>query len=84
MGERQSEPRWFRIAFGRPRVGNGVLWLMLAACWFGVAIGGGGGAWGYLLAALWAVLGGVVLAVAVRDLRRGRGAYAPAVVERQD
>lgn len=84
MGESRSEPRWFQIAFGRPRVGNGVLWLVLAGCWFGVAIGGGGGAWGYLLAALWAMLGGVVLAVAVRDLRLGRGAYAHPVAREQD
>ncbi|MDR6970771.1 hypothetical protein [Leifsonia shinshuensis] len=84
MGERQGEPRWFRVAFGKPRTWNGVVWLALAACWFAVSIVDGGQPWRYLLAALWAVLGGVVLTVAVRDRRHAGGAYAPPVVERQD
>jgi hypothetical protein len=83
MGERQVEPRWFRVVFGRPRVWSGVLWLAFAACWFALAISGGG-EWRYLLAALWSLLGGVVLAVAVRDRHQGRGAYDRPAVERQD
>lgn len=79
MGEQQTEPRWFRVAFGRPRLWNGVAWLVIAACWFGVTVGGGGGPWGYLLAALWAILGGVMVSIAARDVRQGRGAYARAV-----
>ena len=84
MGARQGEPRWFRVAFGRPRIWNGVVWLALAACWLAVAISGGGSAWRYLIAALWAVFGAVILTVAVRDRRRARGAYAPPVVDPQD
>jgi hypothetical protein len=32
-------------------------------CWFAVTVSGGGTAWGYLLAALWAALGAGILTI---------------------
>ncbi|GAA4147153.1 hypothetical protein GCM10023068_22210 [Leifsonia shinshuensis] len=84
MGESQRGSRWFRIAFGKPRIRNGVVPLVLAACWFCVTISDGGNPWRYVIAVAWAVLGALMVTVAVRDRRHRRGAYAPPVVIPQD
>ncbi|MFP3465553.1 hypothetical protein [Leifsonia sp. SIMBA_070] len=79
MGESKTESRWFRIAFGRPRLWNGVVHLVVAVVWLVVTVSEDRNGWGYLLVTIWGLLGGVVLAVAVHDARHGRGAYAQPV-----
>jgi 4-hydroxybenzoate polyprenyltransferase len=75
MGDVQAGSRWFRVAFGKPRLWNGVTWIVFSVAWLAVTVSGGGNGWGYLLATLYALLGAVMLAITVRDLRSGRGAY---------
>lgn len=86
MGEKVAgEPRWYRSAFGRPRLWNGIAWLVFAVI-FAVVSGFGGSAQpaGLILACLWFVLGVVVLSVAARDRRLQRGRYAPPTRVRDD
>jgi peptidoglycan/LPS O-acetylase OafA/YrhL len=83
MGERQTESRWFRLAFGRPRLRQGLAWIGMALAWLAVTVTGGNQS-GYLLSGVWALLGCVVLTVAVRDRRRGHGAYARPVAHLDD
>lgn len=73
-------PRWFRSAFGRPRIVHAVLWGILSLG--GIALGlkyardGVHYWWMMLLLAAWALaLAIVFLVVAMRDRRRGTGAY---------
>ncbi|RDV43320.1 hypothetical protein DOE76_18395 [Leifsonia sp. ku-ls] len=80
MGQGGTDSRWLRLAVGRPRVRSGVAWLAIAAAWLVVTIADGTNPWGYLIAGLWALTGTAMLTVAVRDLRYGRGAYAPPAV----
>ena len=84
MDERRTEPRWLRFAFGKPRIRHGAVWLTVAAAFLVVAIISEPNPWRYVIAALWAVMGAAMLIVAVRDLRRGRGAYAVPVFEPED
>lgn len=77
MGEPGTDARWFRVAFGRPRIRSGIVWLVIAVCWLVVTVAEGTNPWGYLIAAIWAITGSVMLTIAVRDQRHGRGAYAP-------
>ena len=84
MGVDTAESGWFRIAFGRPRLWNGVVWMVFAVCWLAVTASSGGRSWGYLLAAFWAIVGAVVFTIALRDLRRGRGAYVRPAFQSDD
>lgn len=79
MGEESTESRWFRVAFGRPRLWNGIVWIVLGVCFLVVTASGRGPGSGYILAAFWALLGSVMLVIATRDRKLGRGAYAPPV-----
>ena len=84
MGEDTAESGWFRIAFGRPRLWNGVVWMVFAVCWLAVTVSSDETGWGYFLAAFWAIVGAVVFTIALRDLRRGHGAYVPTAVQSGD
>ena len=53
MAEDATESRWFRIAFGRPRLRNGVLLLVPAVCLLAFTVSTGGNDWSYLIAAVW-------------------------------
>lgn len=71
-------PRWVRFAVGRPRVWNGVAWLVMGVIWLLYALfSGTSGLWPLLLAAVWSVFGAAMLVVAVRDRGRRRGSYSP-------
>ena len=75
-------PRWFRTAFGRPRIVH-------AVCWGGLGLGGIALCldyarrdiptwWVMILVAIWAwAVATLYLVVALRDRRRGTGAYGP-------
>lgn len=81
--------RWVRWAFGRPRIIHAVLGGILgAACGaLGVsyAIRGVPNYWLLFLATLWAwAVAGAYLFIALRDRRRGTGAYAAAQDHRRD
>lgn len=76
MPEPQTDPRWLRVVFGKPRIGPGVFWLLFGFVSFVVAIAGNGRLWQYLIAACWVLLGATLFTVALRDRRLGRGAYA--------
>jgi len=79
MGESSAtEQRWYRKAFGRPRVVNGSAYLALGALWFSVTAGPGAARpWTFILGGSWLLLGVTTLIVVMRDRRLGRGSYAP-------
>ena len=85
MGNRSRRVRW---AFGSPRIIHAVLWGVLGvACGaLGVsyAIRGIANWWMWFLALLWAgAVAGVYLFIALRDRRRGTGAYGPPAPHRK-
>ena len=83
MEELRTAPRWFRIAFGKPRVRHGVVWIVLAVCWSAVTFANGSiNGWGYVIAAIWALVGTVMLTIAIRDLRTSRACVRASSVHR--
>ncbi|QSB23218.1 hypothetical protein [Curtobacterium sp. 24E2] len=69
-----SDNRFFRAAFGRPLVWVGVVWLAVGVVWGVLAIVEPS-TFRTIMAVLWLVLGGSMLAVALRDRKRGLGRY---------
>jgi hypothetical protein len=80
-------PRWFRTAFGRPRIVHSVLWGILGmgaiALCLDYAHRGVPTWWVMILVAAWAWgVAALYLVVALRDRRRGTGAYAAPATHR--
>ncbi|TDW72243.1 hypothetical protein EDF51_104308 [Curtobacterium sp. PhB25] len=69
-----SDNRFLRATFGRPLVWVGVLWLAVGVLWGVLAIIEPS-VFRLLMAVLWLVLGGSMLAVALRDRKLGLGRY---------
>lgn len=61
--ERRTLVRWF---FGRPRIWVSCLWLAVGLAWLGLALSESS-AFRYFIAALWILMGGGMLIVALRD-----------------
>lgn len=69
-----SDDRFLRATFGRPLVWVGVVWLAVGVLWSVLAIIDPS-VFRTIMAVLWLVLGGSMLAVALRDRKRGLGRY---------
>lgn len=69
-----SDNRFLRGAFGRPLVWVGVVWIAVGVFWGIVAIVEPS-VFRAIMAVLWLVLGGSMLAVALRDKKLGLGRY---------
>lgn len=69
-----SDNRFLRATFGRPLVWVGVVWIAVGVLW-GVMAVIGPDVFRMIMAVVWLVLGGSMLAVALRDKKRGLGRY---------
>lgn len=69
-----SDNRFLRATFGRPLVWVGVMWIAVGVLWSVMAVIEPSG-FRVFMAVLWLVLGGSMLAVALRDKKRGLGRY---------
>ncbi|WIE80558.1 hypothetical protein [Curtobacterium sp. MCSS17_016] len=65
MSEEESR-RLSRRLFGRPKIWVSCLWLIVGLGWLGTAVLEPG-AFRFFIAALWIVVGGAMLIVALRD-----------------
>ena len=64
-----------RRLFGRPRFGFGIVWLCLGVAWFLLAVLQEPTGMRLVLGSVWLLLGGSYCFLALRDMRRGHGAY---------
>ncbi|RPE75366.1 hypothetical protein EDF28_3719 [Curtobacterium sp. PhB137] len=69
-----GDNRFLRATFGRPLVWVGVVWIAVGVLW-GVMAVIGPDVFRTIMAVVWLVLGGSMLAVALRDRKRGLGRY---------
>ncbi|QZQ54936.1 hypothetical protein KZI27_16930 [Curtobacterium sp. TC1] len=69
-----SDNRFLRATFGRPPVWVGVVWIAVGVLWSVLAVIDPS-VFRTIMAVLWLVLGGSMLAVALRDKKRGLGRY---------
>ena len=60
-----------------PRISAGAIWSAIGFAWLLAAVFDEASTIRFVLGGLWLVTGVVMLVVAVRDRRRGRGYYAP-------